>query len=100
MLTIALQPVPSQLVNVTLAGQPCSIALYQRGTGMYCDLYVSNVLVIGGVVCQNVNRIVRDAYRGFVGDLLFLDTQGGSDPTYDGLGSRFVFAYLEASDLQ
>lgn len=99
MLTIPLQSVPSQSVNVQLGGQNCQINIYQKSTGMFCDVYVSNALIIGGVICQNLNRIVRDLYLGFIGDLAFLDTQGSSDPYYTGLGTRFLFVYLELSDL-
>jgi hypothetical protein len=80
--------------------------LYQKSTGFYCDLSVNGSLLIGGVICQNLNRIVRSLYLGFVGDLCFVDTQGtftlpstGLDPSSPGLGTRYVFCYLEASDL-
>jgi len=68
-------------------------------TQIFCDLYVNNTLIIGGVVCQNLNRIVRDLYLGFIGDLIFQDTQGTSDPFSPGLGTRFQFCYLEVADL-
>jgi hypothetical protein len=42
---------------------------------------------------------VRSAYLGFVGDLCFFDTQGTEDPTSPGLGTRYLFVYLEAADL-
>jgi hypothetical protein len=66
------------------------------------DVYVNNVLILAGVICQNVNRIIRDAYFGFLGDFTFFDTQGGvtgSDPSYPGLGTRYVLLYLEVADL-
>lgn len=99
MLVVPLQPVPSQTVAVTLATQPCSINVYQRSTGLYCDLYMNDVLVIGGVICLNYNTIVRDAYLGFIGDIAFLDTQGDTDPVYTGLGSRYVLGYFAPSEL-
>lgn len=99
MLQIPLQPIPNQSISTTLASQNCRINIYQRTTGLFCDLYVDNALIIGGVICQNLNRIVRDVYLGFVGDFGFCDTQGDSDPDYTGLGSRYLLIYLEASDL-
>jgi hypothetical protein len=99
MLIVPLQAIPNQVVNVTLGGQSCQISVYQLSTGLYCDMYASNAPVIAGVICQNINRIVRDAYLGFVGDLVFIDMQGDSDPDYSGLGARFLLAYLETSDL-
>jgi hypothetical protein len=99
MLIIPVQAVPSQSLQVTLANQNTQINVYQRAFGLFCDVYVSNTLIIGGIICENLNRIVRSAYLGFIGDLAFIDTQGTSDPSYQGLGSRFVLAYLEASDI-
>jgi hypothetical protein len=96
---IPLQAVPSQTVGVSLDGQACQINVYQLSTGLYVDLYLSNVIVIAGVIAQNINRVVRDAYLGFAGDLVFIDTQGDSDPDYTGLGGRFVLAYLTPADI-
>jgi hypothetical protein len=106
MLIIPIADTPSQTLNILLAAQSCTINLYEKSTGFYCDLYVSDVLIIGGVICQNLNRIVRSVYLGFVGDLMFYDTQGtttvpstGLDPTSPGLGTRYLFCYLSQSDL-
>lgn len=96
---IPLQAVPSQILQVTLAGQNAQINVYQKAFGLFCDLYVNNALIIGGVLCENLNRIVRSAYLGFIGDLAFFDTQGESDPVYSGMGARYQLAYLEVSDL-
>jgi hypothetical protein len=99
MLVVPLQAVPSQAIAVTLAGQACKIAVAQRRTGMFVDLYVNDAAIITGVIAQNANRIVRDTYLGFIGDLAFFDTLGAQDPDYTGLGTRYVLMYLEASDL-
>lgn len=96
---IPVQPLPSQVMNITLANQNCTIKLYQLSTGLYCDLHVGSELIIGGVICENLNRIVRDLYLGFVGDLGFYDMQGTDNPYYTGLGTRFIFIYLTKEDL-
>jgi hypothetical protein len=96
---IPLQALPSQTVSVLLANQNCTINVYQKSTGMFLDLYVDSTLIIGGVIGQDRNKIVRDAYLGFVGDLAFIDSEGADDPVYTGLGGRFSLAYLEVSDL-
>jgi hypothetical protein len=98
-LAIPLQAVPSQTVSVALNNQACQINVYTLTTGLYVDLLVNDAQIIGGVVAQNLNVIVRDAYLGFVGDLAFADTQGDDDPVYTGLGSRFILVYLFPSDL-
>lgn len=98
---IPIQPVPNQTLAVNLNGQACQINIYQTIYGLFLDLYVNNgaTLVVSGVLCEDLNRIVRSAYLGFTGDLAFIDTQGLNDPVYAQLGSRYVLAYLEASDL-
>lgn len=96
---IPLQPLPSQFLNVTLAGQACRIAVYQKGTSLYLDLTVANVVRMTCVICRNRVRLVRQAYLSFVGDLAFVDTQGVLDPDYTGLGSRFQLVYLTPDDI-
>jgi len=95
---VPLQSVPSQTFAITLGGQPCKIDVITRGDGLYLNLYVNDVLILGGVAARDRVRLVRDAYLGFVGDLYFFDTQGVSDPQYDGLGARWQLRYLEAGE--
>ncbi|OIN06074.1 hypothetical protein BFS86_19385 [Shewanella algae] len=90
---IPLKPIPNQAVSVQLGQQNCQVNVYQKPTGLYIDLYVDNLLIIGGVIAENQNWIVRSAYLGFVGDLFFLDNQGSDDPNYMGLGGRFSLVY-------
>jgi hypothetical protein len=91
---VPLAAIPSQTVSAQLGGQNCSISVYQKATGIFCDVSVSGVQIVAGVMVHNACLIVRDAYLGFIGDLAFYDMQGVSDPTYDGLGTRYVLAYL------
>ena len=99
MLIVPLQAVPNQSVTTTLNGQQCQINVYQKAYGLYADLYVNNALVVGGVRCLNQTLMVMDAYLGFSGDLMFIDNQGSSDPTYTGLGARFSLVYLAPADI-
>jgi len=96
---LALQTVPSQTLQATLGNQNVRLNIYQKFFGLFMDVYVADQLIIGGVICLNLTKIVRDAYLGFVGDFTFIDNQGASDPVYTGLGSRYSLIYLEASDL-
>lgn len=97
---VPLQASPNQNVNVTLAAQPVMLHIYQLDAGgLFVDLYVNSSLIIGGVIAENLNRIVRNAYLGFIGDFMFLDQQGTDDPVWTGLGSRWVLVYLEAADV-
>lgn len=99
MLTIPIQATPAQSLSTVLGGQNCQVNIYQKSTGMFLDLSVSNSPIISATICLDRVRMVRETYLGFVGDLVFVDTQGTSDPVYTGLGARFVLLYLEASDL-
>ncbi len=99
---IPLQAVPNQSITVPLAGQSCDLNVYQLASGLYIDVFLNGQQVIVlSVICQHANRIVRDLYLGFAGDLAFFDTAGSSpiDPDYTGLGSRFQLVYIEASEL-
>lgn len=97
---IPLVATPSQTLTVLLDGQYTQLNVYDKFYGLFMDVYVNNVLIIGGVICQNLNRIVRSAYLGFVGDFVFFDNQGMSDPVYTGLGSQYSLVYLEEADLR
>lgn len=94
MLVVPTIATPTQVLTVVLGGQPCRIRLSQKTTGLYLDLYVNDVLIIGGVICEDANPVVRSAYLGFIGDLALYDMRGSEDPTYDGLGTRFILVYL------
>lgn len=97
---IPLQPVPAQQLGVILGGQATTITLRQLSTGLYLDLQVNAVEIVGLVVCENLNRIVRNAYLGFQGDLAFYDNSGaGEDPFYSGLGGRFQLFWLPSTDV-
>ncbi len=99
MLIVPTAPLANQTFTVLLANQPCRIDLVQKSNGMFLTLYVNDVLIVAGVICQDRNRLVRSAYLGFIGDLEFRDTGGTADPVYTGLNSRFFLCYLEAADI-
>lgn len=92
-LSIPLIAAPSQVLNVQLSLQACRIAVYQKRTGLYLDLFVNDVPIVVGVLCRDRTFLIRNAYLGFTGDLLFVDAQGASDPDYTGLGSRFALLW-------
>lgn len=98
MQTVALQPVPSQILSVVLGGQNCQIAVYQKTQGLFVDLNSNGVDISTGVLAHDVVPLVPTTYLGFVGNLVFTDTQGASDPSYDGLGSRYQLVYLTSAE--
>lgn len=91
---IPVQPVAAQTFSAVLGSQNCTITLRQRSTGLYLDLLVNGAPVVSGTYCRDRVSLVRWAYLGFSGWLYFVDTTGqGSDPSYDGLGSRYLLIY-------
>lgn len=99
MMTIPVQAIPNQTLQVQLAGQNCTLNLYQTTFGLFMDVLVGSSSIANAVIAENLNRIVRYLYLGFIGDFIFEDTQGTSDPVYTGLGTRYKLIYLEESDL-
>ena len=100
MLVIPLQPVPSQTVSVNLNNQACTINVYQKAFGMFCDLLVNDTLIIGGVISHIGKKIVRTSYLGFSGDLVWFDlvSPPAVAPDYTGIGSRWPLYYLSAAE--
>lgn len=93
---IPVSPVPSQTLDVVLAGQNCQIAIYQKTTGLYVDVAVNDAPIVTGAIARDRVRLVRHIYLQFQGDLIIVDTRGSSDPESSGLGTRFLLVYLEA----
>jgi hypothetical protein len=101
MLTIPIQPVPSQQVFVVLGGQNCAINIYQKGCRVYVDLTSNGTAMCIAALAHNaVGLDACNAYDGFQGDLYFIDTQGLDDPQYTGMGSRWKLVYLTASEVE
>lgn len=86
MLIVPLQAVPNQTVRVQMNGQLCQVNVYQKPAGLFMDLLVDNSPMVMGVICERNNRIVRDAYLGFVGDMAWIDTQAKPTRSMKGSG--------------
>jgi hypothetical protein len=118
MLQIPLNPVASQTLQITLDGQVCQIAVYQKqpivdeygvAAGLFFDLLVGGVPIINTARCLDRTPLLQDrTYLGVTGEFMFLDTlatQGGpptfngAPPYYTGLNAQFVLLYLEETDL-
>lgn len=97
---IPIQPVPSQRLSAVLAGQNCQIAIYQKAQALFIDINVNGVDVAVAVQAHDALALNPFTYASFSGNLLFIDTQGNDDPSYSGLGSRFVLIYLTAAEYE
>jgi hypothetical protein len=98
MQTIPLQPVPTQATKVVLGGQNVQLLIYQKPQGVFVDINADGTDIVVGVIARDAVPLMCRDYLGFIGNLLFVDTQGNSDPSYDGLGSRFSLVYLTAEE--
>lgn len=102
MIQVPLQAVPNQTLAITLDRQPAQITLRQNGDNMYFDLFVSTNPIVLTRICRDRQRLLLDAgYRGFLGDFVFIDTQGADNPAFAGLGgvgSRYQLIYLSAGE--
>ncbi|OUI83459.1 hypothetical protein HK22_08385 [Gluconobacter sp. DsW_056] len=87
----------SQSLNIVLNQQLVRLDVYQRSTGLFMDVWQNSTRVVAGAICQNLNPVIHADYLGLGGDFVFVDTQGAEDPTYDGLGDRFVLTFTAAS---
>jgi hypothetical protein len=117
-LIVPLAAVPAQTLRIDLGTppQPITINLYAKEievpvlapsqiateppvyepiTPLFIDIYLNDALVIGGVICENNNLIIKNNYFGVIGDFSFWDSQGSDDPQYTGLGSRWYLCYWE-----
>jgi len=97
LMTVPLRPVPSQQFDIVLSKQPCTIRLYQKLEQIYLDLAIGGIPCITGALCRDRMRIVQSEYLGFIGDLYFVDQEGGQDPQYVGLGSRWLLMHEVSS---
>lgn len=94
---IPLAATASQTLNIVLNQQLVRIDVYQRSTGLFMNVWLNDVQVVAGAICQNLNPVVHADYLGLGGDFVFVDTEGSDDPTYDGLGGRYVLTFAGSS---
>lgn len=100
MLTIPIQPVPSQTLSTVLNGQGCQIFVYKKGESLFFDLNSNGVDIVTTVIARDMVPLVCIEYTGFSGNIIFMDLQGKSDPEYTGLGKRFILLYLTQSEYE
>lgn len=101
MLQIPLQPVPAQTLQIVLDGQNVQLSVYKLNESLFMDINSNGVDIVDCVQAHDADPLVCIKYTGFLGNLVFIDTQGSDDPYYSGLGTRFVLIYLtEAENIQ
>jgi len=97
---VPLTPVPYQTLSSVLGNQNSQIAVYQKGDSLYFDLALDGTPIITTKICRNrIRLLLASSYEPYVGDFVFVDTQGDTEPQYSGLGSRYVLLYLSADEI-
>lgn len=91
--TIPLSAIASQTIKCTLSDKPCRLWIRQLSTGLYLDLWMNEQRLLSGALCLDRVDIIRNPASPFPGTLIFADQQGTQDPTYDGLGSRYLLQF-------
>lgn len=101
MLLVPVQAIASQVFQVNLNGQSCTLAIYAKGLNgnkLFMDLAINGTSILSCAICQNRVLMVRLKYLGFIGDLVWVDMQGFTDPVWNALGTRYQLVYLFPSD--
>jgi hypothetical protein len=95
MLVIPLAVKPNQTMNIMLSGVGYTIDVNQRSGLVYVNISQADERIIESVICRDRVKLIRQKYIPFVGNLVFVDQAGKSDPDYIGFGSRFILYYME-----
>jgi hypothetical protein len=90
---IPVQPNPNQAFSCVLDGQRAQIALTTTDDGLLADVTYQGLPVASARLCLDRTSINPNPYAGLEQFLGFVDTQGASDPTFDGFGTRFLLIY-------
>lgn len=101
MIEIPLIAVPNQQLNIILNDQNCTIAIYQRDTRMFLDLFVGQNAVRKGMICLPFAPIISKPCD-FSGQLRVIDSlsspQAQQPPEYSELGTRYKLYYLSPEE--
>lgn len=96
---IPLSQIPSQTLNIVLAGQNCTLALYWRQERLYLDFSVGAAVICRGAVCQNRADVLQSRSQDFAGTLHFFDLEGDRPPQWErlhtGTSGRWVLVYVD-----
>lgn len=95
---IPLQAIPSQIIRLVLANQNVQLFIYQKEQGLFVDVAVNENTIVAAALALDVTPIVCRDYAGFVGNLMFVDVQGDTNPDYTGLADRYALLYLTESE--
>lgn len=95
---IYLDDLENQKFKVVLNKQNTTIRIYQRGNYIYMDLTLDSTPLLTGAICYDRTLIIQRTID-FAGNFMFIDLIGTTNPEHSNLSSRYVFIYIEDSDV-
>lgn len=97
---IPISQVSRQTLSVTLGSQSCQITVYANPSwGVFVSVLVGGTPIVYSSLARDRVGIVRYAWTGFSGELMFVDTQGTDDPDYTSFNDRWLLIYDDAVTL-
>ena len=66
---------------------------------LFMDLMVNNVQLFSGLAVRGQTLLEPKAYLGFSGGLMFVDTQGFNDPSWDTLNTRYWLIFFSETNI-
>lgn len=96
-IVIPVPATPNPVLQCVLDGLQAQISLTTTDSGLFADVLYNGVPVANGRLCLDRTDINPARYNGLPQALFFADTQGTSDPTYDGFGTRYLLVYGDPS---
>ena len=95
---IPVQPIPAQTFQIILDGQYCTISIYWRWGRCFMDLSVGETAIFKGALCLHAQAVNQFPSQSFAGTLYFIDMLSQEPPQWEGLGERWVLAYLSEGE--
>lgn len=86
---IPLSPIPNQRLTIDIEGNQYAITINTRNEKLYITIIVNGITIMS-------NRALL-SYAPLTDKLMMIDTEGLKDPTYDGLGSRYLLVLWEVN---
>lgn len=88
---IPLEAVPNQRVSIILDSTAYTIEVLTRNDRLYVTIWAEAQRILA-------NRFLA-CYAPLIREFVLIDLDGTEDPVYNGLGTRWLLAFAEESDL-
>lgn len=93
LIEIPLSAIPNQSITTNVGQQQITVEVYQRDTGLFCNIHLGATLIIAGMKCNN--SVYLNQYPTSLVGYLFFYTKSGRDFTYADLGNDAFLLYSD-----